>query len=141
MRAFFLGWKRKTGCVTLLMALAVAGLWMRTGVMVDSVGVRVADHLFAIWSCHDGHVLATWDRQPAPPPGLDQQGLIKWSWYSSKLNEMSPRYGDGSLSNILSWVKSDPPTMWDFAIHYQWLVLSLSILSASLILVKPKKKV
>ena len=37
MREFFHGWRRKVGCVTLLIACALAGMWMRSLVYSDSV--------------------------------------------------------------------------------------------------------
>lgn len=35
MREFFLGWRRKVGVVTLVMALVVCGAWMRSRIVMD----------------------------------------------------------------------------------------------------------
>ena len=41
MAAFFHGWRRKTGCVTLMMALLLMALWVRSDWQVDVVQTRV----------------------------------------------------------------------------------------------------
>ncbi len=35
MREFFRGWRRKVGCVTLVMACGLMGLWIRSGLMAE----------------------------------------------------------------------------------------------------------
>ena len=37
MREFFRSWRRKAGCVALLFAFALFGLWMRSRVVLDVV--------------------------------------------------------------------------------------------------------
>jgi len=39
MREFFKGWRRKVGCVTLVMALAACGVWMRGHFVADTVSI------------------------------------------------------------------------------------------------------
>ena len=41
MHDFFRGWRRKVGCVTLVMACVVAGLWVRSQFYRDFVGLRL----------------------------------------------------------------------------------------------------
>lgn len=40
MRTFFQSWRRKLGCVTLVMALAVTGMWMRSRVYGDFLTLK-----------------------------------------------------------------------------------------------------
>ena len=42
MREFFKGWRRKVGCITLVMACALAGLWSRSRTRWDRVELPVA---------------------------------------------------------------------------------------------------
>ena len=39
MREFFRGWRRKTGCVTLVMACALIGAWLRSYVICDEIQI------------------------------------------------------------------------------------------------------
>ena len=47
MREFFHGWPRKTGCVTLLMAIALCGEWCRTQTRVEVVERVASEWLFS----------------------------------------------------------------------------------------------
>ena len=53
---FFRGWRRQAGCVTLLMACAVLGLWMRGRIYSDLIEFRVAGRT-AMRVTHDGRSL------------------------------------------------------------------------------------
>ena len=44
MREFFQGWRRKTGCVALVMALALMGGWIKSGTRGDVVHVSTPRH-------------------------------------------------------------------------------------------------
>ena len=46
MSEFFLGWRRKIGCVTLLMALVLTGAWVRSRSVCDFVSVYRTNALF-----------------------------------------------------------------------------------------------
>jgi hypothetical protein len=46
MHTFFHGWRRKTGVVTLVMSCALAGLWMRSRVVVDRYSIQYSEQRF-----------------------------------------------------------------------------------------------
>lgn len=81
MREFFRGWRRKAGCVTLLMACAVLGLWMRGRIYSDLIEFRVASRT-AIRVTHDGRslcwmVLSESKNSPKRQFLKDSQGRIQ----------------------------------------------------------------
>ena len=43
MKDFFHGWRRKAGCVTLVMALAVTGAWVRSNIVEDDLSFLYPD--------------------------------------------------------------------------------------------------
>lgn len=58
MREFFYGWRRKVGCVMLVMALATAGMWMRSFLVLDSFGYDTSAPALPIWFCsNDGTLI------------------------------------------------------------------------------------
>lgn len=113
MHEFFHGWQRKVGCVTLVMALAVCAMWIRNSVVSD---------LFLI-----GQVSVHFSR-----------GGVVWS------------IDDGSMWHWGSW--EHLPKDWNAngthlhfgsntaVVPYWCIVLLLSLLSAYLILWKPRKR-
>lgn len=55
MREFFRGWRRKMGCVTLVMACALMGLWLRSGVIDDLISFEYAGVDYMVL-CQDGAI-------------------------------------------------------------------------------------
>lgn len=53
MREFLRGWQRKAGCLTLLMALAVTGLWMRSWTTSDYFRFQIGDRQHRLSSTKD----------------------------------------------------------------------------------------
>ena len=53
MREVFQGWRRKTGCVTLLMALAVLAAWGRSQISADTITIPLAGEIQYQASLHD----------------------------------------------------------------------------------------
>ena len=53
MREFFQGWRRKTGCVTLFMALAVLAAWGRSQISADTLTIPLAGEAQYQASLHD----------------------------------------------------------------------------------------
>jgi len=54
MRAFFSGWRRKIGCVTLLMALAFMGGWVRSLSDTDVFEAPIGESRLGILISTDG---------------------------------------------------------------------------------------
>lgn len=55
MAAYFHGWRRKSGCVTLVMALATMGMWIRSQCICDTVEISTGAACYRI-VCIDGQV-------------------------------------------------------------------------------------
>jgi len=80
MSDFFHGWRRKTGCVLLVMAFVLAGLWTRSFYHADQLSYATGKHSveklhsgngFAVWMSYD----VVWDQRfPA----------IEWNWVYPK---------------------------------------------------------
>ncbi|MDB5347163.1 MAG: hypothetical protein JWP89_5540 [Schlesneria sp.] len=69
MREFFYGWRRKVGCLTLLMAMGLMGLWMRSRAMVEMILVRAGTRVHVALLI-PGRV--TWVSHRADTPGEDE---------------------------------------------------------------------
>jgi hypothetical protein len=54
MREFFRGWRRKVGCVTLVMTCALMGLWMRSIRTFDEVLVGIGNAKYFVSSAQGG---------------------------------------------------------------------------------------
>lgn len=62
MREFLRGWRQKAGCVTLLMAMAVSGLWMRSWTTSDYFRFQIGDRQHRLSSTKDsGLAWESWD--------------------------------------------------------------------------------
>lgn len=122
---FFRGWRRKIGCVMLVVASVLAVTWGRSFIIRDTIvfGLNGTGHYIVCtagriewptWWYADGH---------SPMTGMD--------WISGP--EMSQPW-------ILS-VSNNIPVVSTWIVSYWWLVLPCSMLSAYLILWKPRKRV
>lgn len=149
MREFFRGWRRKAGCVTLVMACVVAGMWMRSQERFDLLTIPTGSS----------------SREVA----RSYKGRLYWFSYF----ESDPDYFDGWRSGWQSeyesvegghfddWVVSVTGVTWsgfwgfEFAHHehervnykvsvrsvpYSYIVFPLTLLSAYLLLSKPCKQ-
>lgn len=124
MREFFKRWRRKVGCITLVIALTLMGMWVRSGFVCDFVVFYVGDY-----SCVAGSV---------------NNQVRLWSWKSEPGSEsfdfrLGVKVTDG-LRNQLDQQQED--TFEDFVLimPYWRLTISLTLLSAYLILWTPRKR-
>jgi hypothetical protein len=99
MREFFKGWRRKAGCVTLVLAGAILIVWMRSQLITDTHMVRHA---------YRKHYVVT-----------SKSGCLEIS---------SNFYVDGGAIEV-----------WSKSVKYLAVALPLALLSAYLILWKPRK--
>ena len=128
MREFFHGWRRKAGCVAMVMACALAGMWARSRVIQDIVfldfGSRV--HTFHTY----GGVL-TWNRHNETP---GQPNITTWTRRSMGHDEFSQA--------MLKFMENESwrfeRTVW--IIPFRKLVPWCAILSAYLLFWKPRKR-
>lgn len=107
---FFDGWRRKTGCVTLMMALLLMALWVRSDLLVDHVFVRGN-----VFSSNGGCLV--WDWQSW---GLPEANITAW-----QTDKASPFDEDWYVGRN------------GVRFPYWAVVVPLTILSADLILRKP----
>ena len=131
---FFKGWRRKIGVVSLVMACVFMGGWVRSFVFGD----------YFQWNCGccstNGNLLIT-------PPDLSE---IHWEWpewsvtnvsaaeEESTLNEMPWKwrfmgFGDGEFSIFFG------AKIRVILLPYWSLVIPLTLISAFLLLIKPRK--
>ena len=115
MGEFFKGWRRKAGLVTLVMVCLLTAWWMRSYVRVDVLLIQKSQRYHNLGS-HRGHLYWISPRRTAPDA---------ISWHS----------GDTEYARGLR----NDQVLPDTAIPYWSLVLPLTLLSAWLILVKPRK--
>ena len=138
MREFFKGWRRKVGCVALVMVCGTTTLWVRSLHVKDIVEFRTGPKTWEHWACVDG-VVARWAMNNGPfmpkqpkwirlarkpiRPGDSEEVKYDWKW-----NGLGVGKSTSDERNIV----------WKVPL---WLVACpLTLLSAYLILWKPRKK-
>jgi hypothetical protein len=150
MHTFFHGWRRKCGVATLIVALAFWCLWVRSLILIDMFD-------FAFWGCSHRIVVMdgclAWDRAypftadqaafqdpsgKVAPTGwasirsgghisiFDLCGDVKWQWRGLG-------FAHGSHQ---AWETTNTVTL----IPYWFLAIPLTLLSAYLILWKPRQR-
>ncbi len=167
MYTFFHGWRRKAGVVSLVMACMLTAGWIRSLRMIDRIDLRWADDYSATVSllsmegclgCMNGfqhdreisdrteelltHNLVTrfpeWHSyridgimSPLPETSRFESPLAKWCWHHL-------RVGAGREVGVLAGGSFFRGTDW--VVPYWLVVLPLTMLSAYLILWKPRKR-
>ena len=161
MREFFKGWRRKVGCALLVMACAVMAHWFRSQLIEDEI---YNDFSQCTLATGGGSLL--WSRRELRLEGLSEPVWIcgggiemeeGWQWQSepykrddletSGRGEFLTRYwipgGEFAVvtrsRRILDITQIDTVSFWEMSLL--WLVIPLMLLSAYLILWKPRKKV
>ena len=149
MREFFHGWRRKVGVVTLVMACGVAGLWVRSQQMRDSLQVRVADNAAHLFISNESELVWQSMRHEATDEVQLRRFAISRTLVSENRVYVANRrrgtetedYSHSvSFRTITgSWTGNKIQlAAWRFP-HWA-LVIPLTILSAYLILWKPRKR-
>ena len=136
MREFFHGWRRKVGCVTLVMACALTIGWMRSVTKCDEVRIPVkngvvvgmvsgASSVGIHWGIDNGlRYPEVWSIEASESPG-------------SCLMDLGWRVRGDLLGFGFVYIPGDRSSLW--AVPYILMVLPLAILSAYLILWKPRR--
>jgi hypothetical protein len=162
MHTFFHGWRRKAGSVTLLLACAVYGAWIRSSTVTDSVNCyswwKVTQSLVSSdsslsWERRDttnvaNHEVPFWKRGIAGRKRRAPRALPQLASFQSESiiagGHLSPRLDAPDIIWHWRWHgfgSGDWPshytTLW--VIPYWSIVLPLTLLSAYLILWKPRK--
>ncbi|MDB5345602.1 MAG: hypothetical protein JWP89_3979 [Schlesneria sp.] len=132
MHTFFNGWRRKAGVVTLVMAVAMCSLWMRANLITDEITFQIADRRHTVISLRDGVIWIS----------LDGHLRQTWMWESSAIgsahlvNSMAMDITD--VLTLIGNIEGLNPNGW--VISHRNLVIPFTLLSAYLILWKPRKK-
>ena len=156
MGEFFKGWRRKAGLVTLAMALVLTGAWIRTYAIKDVITIPLTPSIHYVISSRAG-VMWRSDFYSFSSDGefqenLNQKGIgLEWQsadaskfplWLTTDIEPFSLHWflsGGGFFIGADSWWTEDQILIKRWLISYSLLVLPLTLLSAWLILVKPRK--
>lgn len=124
MQGFFAGWRRKVGCGLLVMAIILAGIWMRSCFIGDEWFYAVGNRQYLLLST-DGHLsLSSWETTPR-----ESQSGWKSISRSDPLFLWNTIGIQGAAQRQEHWTRG-----------YWQLPIQLGFLSACLILWKPKTK-
>ncbi|MDB5345770.1 MAG: hypothetical protein JWP89_4147 [Schlesneria sp.] len=171
MRDFFHGWRRKLGCVTLVMACAVSSAWLRSYSRNDRLDGWIAARLVHGYLVSTNGQINIIRRFPLPPDkAINSLHLKKYfSWRTQSVEPSYPVllgrqvYGTHDLVNGLPdyWSEFEVSWRFDFAgfhfgegrhrswdewsvqlwtVPYAALTLALTLLSAWLLLSKPRRR-
>jgi hypothetical protein len=132
MQTFFHGWRRKMGVVALVMACLVTGLWVRTLFFADQFCFVIGDRKHYINSGQSGLTWLSIDRSPM----LEWHTVIPAEEFEQiKLSRPLTQSLNETFA-ILTDRGTNPACRY---LLYWWLALPLTLLSAYLILWKPRK--
>jgi hypothetical protein len=145
MRDFFKGWRRKTGCGLLVMALVVFGAWMRSHHHFDSLFIHTPSATHAMKS-QAGRVGWTRMEPEASPTWMTWKSEQASEWQTVEFYRQSYcgfTFGtEPSAVMTVSEGEGFTRHRWDFWVIPHWaVVLPLALISAYLILWKPRRKV
>jgi hypothetical protein len=157
---FFHGWRRKTGLIFLVAALAIAGLWFRSFATTDLINFHTGRdrvQLFAsdksrmIWMSMDDpdHVVAldtAYDSLKTTPTGFLARFETEWRWQCCGFQlgsgrESLPTWGGSIGDGIEMMIPMKPsflvPTI--LVIPYWSLVLLLTVASVTVLFSKSRR--
>jgi hypothetical protein len=129
MQEFFNGWRRKAGCGLLVMACALMGLWIRSCIVIDNVRIPFGNQRLEFATFRGGLYLEllpapTFRNSGVPYPGFRNQ----FRWLVRPI--------DPTIKSE-TWNLRGP----SWCIPFRQLAVALAILSAYLLLWKPRTKV
>lgn len=116
MREVFKSWRRKAGCAALVMALVLAGGWIRSIAYFDVIWITINDERY--FACSVGERVAF----------SSEHSDLASGWMSAQIDIDRARL----LSSRFQWLYYSSP--------YWLLTIPLTIFSAYLILGKPRKR-
>lgn len=121
MRGFFNDWRRKVGCVLLVTACLLMGAWIRSYSFEDSFWFVRGN------KCH----LINSDHSELAWLSFDESGGNKFYGWDSR------KYSTDGIANLATqW----PHDTQSWVVHYWQILLPLTLLSAWLLLWKPRKR-
>jgi len=145
MGAFFHGWRRKVGLLSLVMALVFVGFWIKSSFQTFGIQIGRERRIDAVMVYSDGCSWATWKPQGTELFTPDE---IFFSWWFHKEvvirfadvrrdREVDWRYRFFGIERLRrSWNKASETAI---IIHHWLVVIPLTLLSAYLLLLsKPR---
>ncbi len=135
MREFFHGWRRKFGVVTLVIACALAGIWIRSRAVEDVAAFTISDRLHMITSSCGRLTWWACNGTGGPRHWLE--------WTADAIEQPVPRDREHWVVATYFVPGSDDPernrvSYW--TLRYYSIAIPITLLSAYLILWKPRKK-
>lgn len=143
MREFFRGWRRKTGCVTLVVACLLMVGWMRSRANLDTVSVPIFNRLHLLgsvngelaWLSVDWLGYEVWQRKTSH---VTEITIPAWSTEVT-LTDVMERLSRGleDDAKMRGEKNGRSPRLW--LISYRSAILALTLLAAHLILWVPPR--
>lgn len=127
---FFRGWRRKVGCVSLVLACAVTCLWMRS-LSVADIGTFAITALGSTYSLHSQNGTTEWYILAGQP-----SHNFHW-WFSSPIINYSHLVGAEQV-HLLSNSAGKP--VFVIVLAHWMIVLPLTLISTWLLLVRPRRQ-
>lgn len=135
MREFFKGWRRKAGCVALLMAVILNAGWIRNRVVGDCFWFTIGSRQHSILSLGDDLWWSSWSMAERDAPTTQ--------WKLQPVNPNPEVFGRqiASIERDFRNLESTKERRFGgWRVHYWAIVVPMTILSALLILWKPRSK-
>jgi hypothetical protein len=123
MHAYIYGWRRKAGCTTLLLALILSCLWVRSLGYQDGVMIFGVNRCLMITSADSS---MSWAVSNPDEDGFNSSNVV---WISRPITR------DNGNDVHATYVVGTPRF-----VYYSPIVVPLTLLSACLILWKPRKR-
>jgi len=120
MRDFFHSWRRKAGCVALVAATMLTMLWFRSAGIVDDVCLPTGGNTYQLLLSRFGEFTWQWN---------DAKEEVDFHWQSIDLEPPSEM-----------WSRRFDFEAWSLTLPYWSVTLAMTMLSAYLILWKPRKR-
>lgn len=125
MREFFKGWRRKVGCATLMMAVGIFCIWVRSTIRTDTLWMHFSGRFYQV---HSSRSFLWWESRTST-------GSARWKWFSYP----TKNYEDvGHWTHILVVDRSDPSTQVVKVAYWPFVVMP-SLLASYLLLCKARK--
>ena len=146
MREFFRGWRRKIGVLTLVMALALWCLWIRSSQCFDSVLLLNGEKSYhSIWCCH-GEI--AWTLVPCTKGTIPDVIRKYYGWHTTPISQLITRKnGFPPYDQFFIHLESSPPNFNNvytveanpnLILPFWPIGIFLTLLSAYLLLSKPR---
>jgi hypothetical protein len=134
MQRFFHGWRRKMGVVTLVVALAVMGMWVRSFVVGDLVDLPLGRYTVQCFSCS-----GRFDCWLRFHKGDTDEVRSTGSWRAEPFGDLEVFLIRHNFNEGFNRV--GVPIGKPLNIHYGSMAIPLTLLCAGMILWKPRKQI